>query len=133
MNMATELPPMKKKDMDELRDFLGNGTPEWLVLLAAVKNHGTVTNAKIIEEIGHDPTWNMSYARMSQAKKRLEKKGILCGIPSYRGVSHNVELGMEEELAHLFQAALAIIRRKNEIALYKASNAIKRDNMRREK
>ena len=131
--MATELPLLKKKDMDELRDFFGNGTPEWLVLFTATKNHGTVTNAEITAEIGHDPTWSMSFARMSQAKKRLDDKGILRPIRSYKGVSHNFELGMEDEYARLFQAALEIIRLKKENTLYKVSNDLKRDKMRREK
>jgi hypothetical protein len=133
MSMATELPPLKKKDLDEIRDLLSNGSPEWLILFAAARHHGTVTNAEVKEEIGDDPTWSMSYARISQAKKRLTDKGLFRSIPTYRGVSHNFELGMEDEYARLFHAALAIIKRRNENALYKAGNEVTREKARRGK
>jgi len=65
-----------KRQLEKLRDTLRNGVPEWLVLMEAVAAGGTVGNKEIgrrLRKMG----WQLSAARLSQARKKLRKNGMM--------------------------------------------------------
>lgn len=65
-----------KRKLQTMRDLLRNGVPEWLVLMETVKAEGTVGNKEITRRL-RAMGWQLSAARLSQARKHLKKNGVM--------------------------------------------------------
>jgi hypothetical protein len=94
------------EELEQIRDLLRNGAPEWLVLIEVLNNEGTVGNApiqKAIREMG----WQLSNARLSQARKNLEKNGLEA-IRTDR-VYYKLEYALLTEYAELIRHAKNIV------------------------
>jgi hypothetical protein len=98
-----------KEQVDKLRDFFRNGSPEWLILLASVKHHGSVGNQQVYAMMKDAHNWQLSPPRMSIARKHLSKNGLRA-VRTYKSVFYELAPGLEEQYARLFDAAFELMK-----------------------
>jgi hypothetical protein len=98
-----------KEQIDKLRDFFRNGSPEWLILLASVKHRGSVGNQQVYGMMKDPQNWQLSPPRLSIARKHLAKNGLK-SVRTYKHVFYELAPGLEEQYARLFDAAFELMR-----------------------
>jgi hypothetical protein len=115
-----------KRKLESMRDLLRNGVPEWLVLMETVKAEGTVGNKEIAHRLRR-MGWQLSAARLSQARKHLRKNGVMetNTYPKFYILRHEICEAYSEFFAST-EKLLALIENKQDT---EAMNALQKKGL----